>query len=54
MASQAKRYQIVALKNAGIADNDITKQLNVSRKTVYNMRKVVQPLTKKSTKYLKR
>lgn len=37
MASQATRDQIVALKNAGVANNDITKQLNVSRKTVYNV-----------------
>ena len=34
---QAKRDQIVALKNAGIPNKDIDKQLNMSRKTVYNV-----------------
>ena len=37
MASQAKRDQIVTLKNAGIVNKDITKQLNLSHKTVYNV-----------------
>ena len=37
MASQAKRGQIVAFKIAGFANKDITKQLTVSCKTVYNM-----------------
>lgn len=37
MASQAKRDQIVALKTAGMSNRDITKQLHVCRKTVFNV-----------------
>ena len=37
MAAKAKRDQIVALKTAGKSNCDITKQLDVCRKTVYNI-----------------
>ena len=37
MASKATRDQIVALETAGISNRDITKQLDVYRKTVVNV-----------------
>ena len=37
MASKAKRDQIVALKTAAITNHEITKHLDVSRKTLFNV-----------------
>ena len=37
VSPKAKRVQIVALKTAGISNRDINKQLDVSRKTVFNV-----------------
>ena len=42
MADKVKHDQIVALKTAGVSNNEIVKQLNVYRKTVYNAWKQVQ------------
>ena len=42
MANKEKRSQIVALKTAGARTNAIVKQLNVCRKTVYNVWKQFQ------------
>ena len=42
MADKVKRDQIVALKTAGVSNNDIVKQLKACRKTVYNAWKQFQ------------
>ena len=39
MASKAKCYQIVAWKSVGICTRDLTEQLDMWRKTVFNVSK---------------
>ena len=52
MADTVKRDQIVALKTAGVSDNDIVKQLKVCRKTVYNACKQFQESGTTSSKLI--
>ena len=50
MAAKSTRDQIVALKNAGLSNKQITKQLQVCRKTVYNVMKWYKETGKTSSK----
>ena len=50
MASQCVRDQIVALKKAGVSNKQVTTQLNVCRKTIYNVMKRFQECGTTSSK----